>query len=579
MASFRSITALPSAFKLSTLSLLSIFTWIPSASATFSIPRCCMLAVRDEFQRYYNPLEIRYPWQICNFNIDINYSSNETFSSVTAPISWAKQFCHGTQLSDTHQWLQPLAAYISPYMGLVLLCPIGETEQDEDTKDKPWKSFFLSALDTLKEFISILGDPASAIAGAASEIYADTVALWNISSLCERDAQHARWVAALAGSLKFSSETDWLRPFISTPQSPESQGLLSKGGVRTPTITPVIGGEYQPHSPTDPNPEETSRAISICIAARASFASTILIPVALMLAVTAATFYDAYANKGDKDTALALAYCIWYSWILVPAVVGNCFATVISPDLARTAFSKVMCFGEGKGVIMALRDRHVNNQFWGNWLKPQERIDGGRKGLEEFKEELSGNMWFWARFCGWTLLGWSVVAVACGAGAVIAWTTPTVGLGCRSMNIILYGVLALVNGFLHVLYSWLVVRESTKGFKKARLTPVGMVKAVYWGLVVVNAVVVMALGTIFHLVGVYRTCWCARMTWKGDVMIELNGKTDEAVQNANRYWLSTSYVVFSIMTLICLLGIVFRQIISWRMDEWMGKDERDEKGN
>ena len=82
----------------------------------------------------------------------------------------------------------------------------------------------------------------------------------------------------------------------------------------------------------------------------------------------------------------------------------------------------------------------------------------------------------------------------------------------------------------------------------------------------------MVLGTLFHLVGVFRTCWCDRLTWNDDTMIELNRKTALAVENANSYWISTAYVVFSVMTLVCLVAVVFRQIISRRMNEWMERE-------
>jgi len=577
MASFK-IPAALALFKLT--ALLSFITSLPIASATFTIARCCTLAARTEFQKYWDAEVSQYPWQVCNFNTEIEYGTNVTFQSITKPLWWVKEFCPGTQLSNTRQWLQPLAAYISPYIGLLLLCPIGETEQDEKTKKTSWESPFRTLVATLKELVSILGDPASAISGAASEIYADAVALWNISSLAE-DKQRSRWVAALAGALKFSLKTDW-SPGLAVGARSESKTLLK--GTTTPTVTDA---EVEALTLQCPDDEETSRAISLCISARASFASTILIPVVLTLAVTAATFYDANANKGDKDTGLALAYCIWYSWILVPAVAGNCFATVISPDLARRAFKNVMEFGEGKRVMVALRGRHVNNQYWGNWLRRQDR--GGKRGgreFEEFKKELKGDIWFWVRFFGWNMMGWCVVAVSCGAGAAIAWTTPTVGLGCRSFNFIVYGILAFVNAGLQVLYSWLKVRDSLEGVKKegatkgwmfTKPTLVGVIKAVYWFLVCFNALVVMALGTVFHLVGVYRTCWCDRITLDNSVMIELNSKTAEAYDNAQKYWISTAYVVFSIMTLICLLGVVFRQVISRRMDAWMEREQGDDK--
>ncbi|KAM7191962.1 hypothetical protein V8F20_009086 [Naviculisporaceae sp. PSN 640] len=551
------------------LKLAALLSSFSPASATFTIARCCTLAVRTEFSKYY---EEKFPWQVCNFNTDINYSTNETFVSITKPLSWVKEFCPGMQLSNTRQWLQPLATYISPYIGLLLLCPMGATELDDAVQSKPWASLFWTAVAKLKELASILGDPASAISGAASEIYADTVALRNLSSLPE-ERRRARWVAALAGALKFSSETDWRRQ---GPQS-ESEALL-KG--TNSTVKQEAEAVTQPY--VDMTGEETSRAISLCMSARASFASTILIPVVLMLAVTAATFYDARANKGDKDTGLALAYCIWYSWILVPAVAGNCFATVLSPDLARRAFHKVMVFGEGEKVIVPLRDRHVNNQFWGNWLRRQE--DRGGKEFAEFRQALSRDVWFWVGMLAWNLLGWCVVGVACGAGVAIAWTTPTVGLGCRSFNFLLYGILAFLNTCLQVLYAWLSVREgdkqkqaTTKGSMLTRVTALGAVQAVYWFLVCFNALAVVVLGTVFHLVGVYRTCWCDRITTDDSVMIELNSKTAEAYDNAEKYWISTAYVVFSIMTLICLVGVVFRQVISRRMDEWIESEEGDEK--
>ncbi|KAK4209127.1 hypothetical protein QBC37DRAFT_451196 [Rhypophila decipiens] len=532
--------------------VFSFLTSLPIASATYTIARCCTLAVRTEYQKYYDD---KFPWVVCNFNIDINYSTKETFVSITKPLWWVKEFCPGMQLSDTSQWLQPLATYISPYIGLLLLCPMGETEQDEKTKKKPWASLFRAVVATLKELVSILGDPASAISGAASEIYADTVALWGISSL-PAEKQRPRWVAALAGALKFSSKTDWRRRQSANESEPFLKDTTSNNELPSEAIT-------QPY--VDPSGEETARAISICISARASFTSTILIPVVLMLAVTAATFYDAYANKGDKDTGLALAYCIWYSWILVPAVAGNCFATVLSPDLARRAFHKVLYFDRGEKVIVALRDRHVNNQFWGNWLRRQDQ-EHHHLGFKEFRQELGRDFWFWVRLLAWNMLGWCVVAVAGAAGAAVAWTTPTVGLGCRSFNVILYGILAFVNAGLQVLYSWLTVRNSDKLEGKrekqvgmvSKLTAVGVVQAVYWFLVCVNALVVVVLGTIFHLVG-------------------LNGKTAEAYQSAQKYWISTAYVVFSIMTLICLLGVVFRQVISRRMDEWTAREEGDRK--
>jgi hypothetical protein len=574
--------------------LFTLIASLPLATATFTIARCCTLAVRTEFHKYYDE---HYPWEVCNFNKEIDYATNETFPSIMKPMSWAKQFCRGTQYSDTKQWLQPLAAYISPYIGLLLLCPVGKEERSGTTGQRPLERFVRALWSRAREYIGILGDPASVVFGAASEVYADTVALSSISSL-SAERQRATWVAALAGALEFSSQTDWRRDHAVEQLQPatsewkpqlEMKSTAAAAGREVESIDPANVNTPSPLPGTDSDyyDEETTRAIALCIAARPSFVTAILIPVVLMLAVTAATFYDAYAKRGDKDTGLALAYCVWYSWIIVPAVAGNCFATVLSPDVARRAFRKVMDFGKGERAIVALRDRHVNNQFWGSWV---EARDGGAKGFAEFAEGLRGDVWFWVRFCGGQVMGWCCVAVACGAAGAIAWTTPTVGLGCRSFNFLLYGILAFVNGLLHVLCSWLSVRDKSKRADEqgrpggpgsrlsAKLTLADGVRAVYWFLVFANSMV-MVVGTLLHLVGVFRTCWCDRLTWNDDTMIELNSKTPEAVQNANRYWISTSYVVFSIMTLACLPAVILRQVIARRMDEWIEAEEArgDEK--
>lgn len=567
--------------------LITLTASLPLVSATFSIARCCTVAVRGEFLNYWNGTHF-YPWEVCNLNKEIDYGTTETFPSVTRSMSWAKQFCHGTQYSTLRQWLQPLVAYISPYIGLLLLCPVGGGYPDECTQLGPLRSFFHSLKTKTKDYISILGDPASAVFGAASEVYADTVGLYSISSLSV-DRQLATWVAALAGALEFSARTDWCRDVqgdgdlaqpTPEPESPlQEDEITAAADKSTAKIRAAAGDDGQVTAA-----DEARRAVAFCIVARTPFTSAVLIPVVLTLAVTAAAFYDAYAKKGDKDTGLALAYCLWYSWILVPAVAGNSFATALSPEVARRAFGRVMRF-RGGVVVVPLAERHVNNRFWANWVRRQE---GGGRDYVSFVEQLAGDGRFWFLFCAGKLAAWCCVAVACGGAARIAWTTPTVGLGCRSFNFILYGLLAFVNGLLHVLCSWLSVRGRLEGKTDgprqrirglgdiagmlAKLTFADGVRAAYWFLVLVNSAV-MVLGTLFHLVGVFRTCRCDRLLWDGDAMIELNSKTELAVVNANKYWLSTSYFVFSIMTLVCFVAVVFRQMITRRMDEWLEENE------
>ncbi len=126
------------------------------------------------------------------------------------------------------------------------------------------------------------------------------------------------------------------------------------------------------------------------------------------------------------------------------------------------AFRSVLKFGKKQSV--ALRDRYVNNQLWESWAHsardqdpPRDEDSPDRNGLASYLETLQTNWRFWARFSGGQLLGFSCVAFTSACATAIAWNTPTVGLGCRSFNFILYMAISFVVCVLNVLLSWLSV--------------------------------------------------------------------------------------------------------------------------
>jgi hypothetical protein len=163
-----------------------------------------------------------------------------------------------------------------------------------------------------------------------------------------------------------------------------SNNRLKAATFRGKDIEKDVGQDIQPcEVKTEITPstplisQRLDTAIEITLKARANFSGGFLIPVVLMLAVTAATFYGAYSALGDKDKAFALAYCVWYSWILVVSVGGNCFATSISSKLATKAFAEILDL-DSQGSV-ALRDRSVNSQTWEAWA---EHNDGTRFDLK-----------------------------------------------------------------------------------------------------------------------------------------------------------------------------------------------------
>ncbi|KAK4110377.1 hypothetical protein N656DRAFT_770401 [Canariomyces notabilis] len=479
-------------------------------------------------------------------------------------------------------------------------------------------------LQYVQEYVSILGDPASAVFGAFSEVIGDAVSVRRIAQSMhisesrpeEETRERTReervlWVSVLAGQLKFNKETNWksvAEDILSPPMSPamttdtqhprpqQAQDLIATTPSPSPPIDRRISDEIKPSEKFLPTPTvstdnttarqskatELDKAIAVLLVARGKFSMGILIPVILMLAATAAAFYDAYSRLGDRDTSLALAYCVWYSWLLILGVWGNCYAAAMNSDLARRAFSEIVHFGNERAVTVSLRDRYVNSQFWDNWAK---KMSGRRESFNSDKtqSDMDNNplTWkSWLHFCIGQFLGWCCVGVPSGAAAAIAWNTPTIGLGCRAFNVLLYGVLSFAVAYLNVLRSWLVLRDkvkkpehSEKGYRQASTH---YVSHIYWLLTFLNSMV-MVLGTIFHLIGVFRTCWCDRLVWTDDTRIELNNRTHESLDHAKRYWLSTAYVSFSIVSLISLVGIVLRHNIAQTMGDWIDRCNRDEQ--
>jgi hypothetical protein len=251
------------------------------------------------------------------------------------------------------------------------------------------------------------------------------------------------------------------------------------------------------------------------------------------------------------------------------SVGGNCFATSINSDIARKVFAEVLDLnGEGR---IALRDRYVNSQSWEFWA---EHAHGTGFELRPQLEFMKSNWRVWLWFGLGQFLGFCSVAFATACGAAIAWTTPTVGLGCRSFNLILYAGLAFLIAYVHVLRSWLWVRsQANRQAEQKPSTLLWIVNVTYWILVFVNSLV-LVLGTLFHLVGVFRTCWCERLTWSDSTLIELNSKTSEAVDNARKYWISTSYVAFGFEWLLCLVAIAGRRYIVLMMEQWPESGEK-----
>src|SRR5690606_5785359 len=90
--------------------------------------------------------------------------------------------------------------------------------------------------------------------------------------------------------------------------------------------------------------------------------------------------------------------------------------------------------------------------------------------------------------------------------------------------------------------------------------------SVYWFVVIFNSAV-LVIGTILHIAGVYRSCWCSRLFAGENTLIEMNRNTELAYKNAKSYWLVTGYVAFSFVWIIASVCVAARKYIIWKIEQ------------
>lgn len=342
--------------------------------------------------------------------------------------------------------------------------------------------------------------------------------------------------------------------------------------------------------------------IKVGLKGRVDFMKALVVPVALGLVATAGSFYTAYTSLGDNDTAHSLAYGTWYSWIIILAVASNCYIATANPGLVKLALQDEVYLSK---VTVPLRERANNTRKWTDWLKRMGCEDADNTSLES-----SATSPLSSRFRpirpklrrasstilslpfqqtpgpspepkGWVkkshlllhlivkqFAGWICVALPCACAASISYTTPTVGLGCRSFNHMLYGILTLAISVVAVTRAYL-------SYYSPSFTTKVLLRTVYIMGISLNTFV-LVFGTLFHLIGLYRSCVCAVLGVGGDFMLQISAITALDVANAKKFWLPVGYMDFGFVWIVCCVAVGCRGFIHYHI-KWFFEAEDEEK--
>lgn len=168
-------------------SIILFLGTIYPVNAALDMGRCCQIRARGLLKELDDK-----PWTVCGIG-----------KAISDPL---------TDISSLDEWLEPLAQWLVPYLTLLLLCPIGENAEEGERKDPrskwrkilDWMTLNLCKVipdndgvkdvekdnfaDKVREWIILLGDPATALWGAFSQLSMDfwvARRLWRIEGLPE----------------------------------------------------------------------------------------------------------------------------------------------------------------------------------------------------------------------------------------------------------------------------------------------------------------------------------------------------------------------------------------------------------
>ena len=173
-----------------------------SVVSAFDSQICCLKSAR------YHWTNGVLPWDSCALGpnyVQGTYGLGEV-PQVNATLGFCKENCPGVQISTVNEWLGLLTSWVLPAIALLLTCSTGSTSRVRHPNSITG-GVLRSVPYQLRDFMAILGDPASAIRGAFSEVALNMSVVHNIYRPVGID-RVAKALAMVAGQTEFTECVD-----------------------------------------------------------------------------------------------------------------------------------------------------------------------------------------------------------------------------------------------------------------------------------------------------------------------------------------------------------------------------------
>ena len=373
------------------------------------------------------------------------------------PTSWCRQKCSGYALSarsDTSAWAAPLFQYILPAVIFSMTIP-------RRLVLEPPRWFFDFSVNHMNGLIKALFS--LCVAGIIVTLDA---AAWVFVIMV------APAPFIFSGLLEVAFDYRIIRNLMSSHTAQgEDQPVGLDRGQRVELLTAVLAGNLGIEGvPADPqgelgmvldinkHPQEVELRLGAMLACQYPFGAAVGAPILLYIGSFVYSLATIHNTDGDKKTARALAFGIWWMNIVHVSAISGCLLASNNPN---TAAAIVKLRRIKVGLQERLRYANKRSEMED---KIQARLEAWSRLPLTYKARYEP-VWMWTRGkskAGWlrrtsawnqswfrekvemTLLGWvflafvsfSLVLFPCILAFWIEFSTPAKGLGCRSLTIL-----------------------------------------------------------------------------------------------------------------------------------------------
>lgn len=346
------------------------------------------------------------------------------------------------------------------------------------------------------------------------------------------------------------------------------------------------------------NEEMQTRLLSM-MSSQSSFGSAVGAPVIFYLGAFVYTILDLENQKSNQDAAISLAFGVEWMIIVHVAIVSGCLLASNNPSTS----SAIVGRSPDESQASIYRKKTIDHQTSeasdqigsrtrriSKWLGFRKEINEIRHlpGFSQAYETRYQPVWLWSRGSNkmdwirhteawkkheWfrnsirvSALHWSLfiflpvivlIVLPPATGGIVAYVTPPLGWGCRSLSFTCYAAFQVILTFITTLNAatknddfWVSHPKTRKFCRRTALVVIFVAS--------VGSLFTAIGGTMMQIMGVFRNCLCyvnARYWLHPDSYIGISVASDTQDQRiSSRYWVVMSSVATGFMALVGYIG-------------------------